>query len=158
MRTIEARQRPFVAYSSMGGALRGAAAANVRLRTVSDEQVRGRAILGISWSDSALVFQLDDGRYLNLVALADRVMCSLDENPSPASQPPSDGNVMLALDESPFEWPRADLAHKYVGQTMKQLYFGDDAVFVYPGKGILMCSAMETRPDAKPLLYWAETD
>lgn len=52
---------------------------NSKNRTIPDSEISGKKIRAALWSDTALVFELDDGRFLNVVARDDHVICSLSE-------------------------------------------------------------------------------
>ena len=98
MRDIVARTRPLNAYSNPDLAIRGAREIDLRLRTVSDDDVTGRRIDRIVWDDLSLVIGLDNGAYINCIVRDWQIDCTLDRSaalkrsqfrrrrPSPASK------------------------------------------------------------------------
>jgi hypothetical protein len=158
MRKMLARWRPFETFDSPAEAIRAGQEANSKLRTLSDDQVRGKVIQRFIWDDATLVLELDDGKYLNFVAQAGKVVCSLDQTPA-AFEVGEDSDVLLEVGGSAFEWHRADLARQFIGKSVEGLWFSSrEEIFIYAGRTLLACYLMDSFPEGKPWLFWCESE
>ena len=157
MRRMIVRTASVETCSDPSAAIRAAVQADCRLRTVADEEVRGRTIRQVIWDDATLSLGLDDGRYLNCVARKGLVRCSLDPTPA-VSQPAAEDQVLLELDGHPIPWHRAEVGRKYTGTLLERLWFGNGVVYIYVRKAILACHLVESHPQGRPWLFWTESE
>jgi len=158
MRKIVAQSWPIPRYDSPAAAIREAVRVDRRERSVSDLEVKDKRIHQILWSDSILVLELDNHRFLNLVALSGRITCALETKAALTSNA-SDDVVLLELDGSSSEWRRAEIANKYVGKILTRLWFGDGCVYVYASQmPILACYPLVIWPEKTPVILWIESD
>jgi hypothetical protein len=144
-------------YCTAEAAIEAAKADDRRLRTVADEDVRGRVINDVCWSDAALTLCLDNGTYLNFVAQPEAIVCSLDQSPAVEGSLKEHPVIMLAYDGSESLWDRGALAERCVGGMLKRLWFGWRSVYVYIDAWILLCTAWLWSDDDKPVLDWDES-
>jgi len=158
MRKMRATTTPIHEYSNPAEAIIAGKEANIRLRTVADDQVRGRIIRSMVWDDVVLTLELEGGQYLNITAQSEGVRCSLDDRPA-VIRPGPEEEVMVEFDSGEgFVWRRAEVARKFVGQPLMRLWFGEDMLFVYAPHIIFMCSLIVASDDGSPRLYWDESE
>ena len=159
LRRMTVRPTPFETYKSAVEALRGASEANSRLRTVADDQIRGKVIRRMSWDDAALTFELDDGQYLNISARAQSVGCSLTDTPMVVTTSSFDDVILLDFGGDAFEWRRAELSHRVIEKPLMKLWFSDPVMlFVYVKGLLLLCAHIVDCDGERPALYWGESD
>jgi hypothetical protein len=143
-------------YRSGPEAIRASIEADSRLRSISNDQVRGKFVRRMSWDDAALTFELEGGQYLNIVARAQSVACSLDDVPMAVATPSPEDVVLLELNGHADEWRRCELSQKFIGKALVMLQFGDRVFYVYVKGAVLFCHLIVSCDGEKPWLYWFE--
>ena len=157
MRKMIMRSAPPQGYSDAGTAISKSLAYNSANRAISNSEICGKKIRAVSWSDTAIVFELDDGRFLNVIARDKGVECSLSKIKEDINGN-LDESILLDLGSGEFQWKRGLIATSYVGKELYRLWFNPEGVYIYAkSSAILLCNAMVSDPDGNPMLFWAET-
>ena len=99
------RTAPLQGYHDPKAAISLGLGYNSKNRTIPDSEVSGKKIRAVLWSDTALVFELDDGRFLSVVARDDHVICSLSEIKEEINGE-LDESILLDLGGGEFHWDR----------------------------------------------------
>ena len=158
MRKLIMRSAPPQGYHDPKTAIIRGLAYNSENRTIPDSAISGRKIRAVLWSDTALVFELDDGRFLNVVSRDSRVKCSLSEIKEEINGE-LDESILLDLDGGEFQWDRGRIATSYVGRELYRLCFNPEGVYIYARNApLLLCNATVSDPDGNPELFWAESE
>lgn len=158
MRKMIMRSATPQGYHDPKSAINRGLAYNAENRTIPDSEISGKKICAVLWSDTAIVFALDDGRFLNVVACDNRVKCSLSEIKEEINGQ-FDESILLDLGGGEFQWDRGRIATSYVGRELYRLWFNPEGVYIYArGSPILLCNATVSHPDGNPKLFWAESD
>lgn len=160
MRLMKAFTAPINEYDSVAEATRGAAMADSLLRTISNDQIRGKTIRQMFWDDGALTFVLKSGQYLNIMATDTGIACSLDDTSVVDVNSVFDEEVHLQLDGGGdvIPWDRAGLRDKFVGRELKQLQFDCNLLWIYIQSEILACFLVKSDPEEIPWLHWSESE
>ena len=99
MREIIARTKPLTSFRGPAESIAGSQKEDADIRSLCDEDIRGKVIRNVSWSDNRFVLEFDDGFYLNITAQRDGISCSLDTTPIlPDLAIESDTEIVLNLD------------------------------------------------------------
>jgi len=158
MRKMIMRSAPPQGYHDPEAAISRSLAYNSENRTIPDSDISGKKIRAVLCGDTAIVFELDDGRFLNAVARDDRVECALSEIKEEINGE-LDESILLDLGGGEFQWDRRRIATSYVGRELYRLWFNPEGVYIYVRNApILLCNAMVSHPDGNSKLFWAESD
>jgi len=158
MRIMIARTKRIETYRDASTAIRASRTTDSSLRTVSDEQVHGKQIRQMLWSDEALTLELESEKYLNIVAKNDGIECSLDDSPAVTADSAMDEEFHFELDGRTLSWPRAELRRHYVGHSLERLWFGSGIIYIYTQQGILACHLIESCPEGTSWLFWIDSE
>ncbi len=158
MREIIAQIPSVRRYSDPDTAIRKSIQVDARERTISDQEVSGSVILKMSWSDSALVLELEGHRFLNCIAIDNHIACTMSERAVGTSNE-ADDTILLKLNTTDLEWKRSELAERYTGKIVDHLWFGEGSILIYVQEmPILACHILKGRIDGNPILFWTESD
>ena len=130
MRKLIMRSAPPQGCHDLKAAINRGLAYNSENRTIPDSEISGKKIRAVLWSDTALVFELDDGRFLNVVARDNRVKCSLFEIKEEINGE-LDESILLDPGGGEFQWDRRRIATSYVGRELYRLWFNPEGVYIY---------------------------
>lgn len=161
MRNIEVRFEPFIGYSSAKDAIHAAVSIDRLSRTIEDEEIRGRQIINVSWSDRSFTFNLDDDRSFHISLVNGDILAQLLEKPHVPMCHNYDDifNLNFVFGEKSRQsvWNREDIANKYIGMVLTNLWFMPNRVLVYTrNMPILSFSVLEVIPNGNLILYWNE--
>jgi hypothetical protein len=158
MQRLRVRTPTIEAFDSAADAIRESERINSQYRTLDDRDINGRQIVDALWDEEALSLQLDDGRYLNVLAEPKEVCCSLDSVPKTSNRGAMDATIELELDGNPVVWNRQAAIEAFIGKKCDKLHYGSSCVYLYVEDGILACYLVEQWEVGRALLFWTESE
>ncbi|QDT56516.1 hypothetical protein Pan44_45710 [Caulifigura coniformis] len=161
MNRLRVAPPPIQGHSTAHSAIQSAKEQNaVWCESVDQAAVIGQAVIGLSWDDERVTFQLRSGDTMTVQAGPPGPVVEVQRTAT--LRPGTNTELSPAEVEcngQVWTWDRAAISHRIIGREITRLWFTDGVLFVYlEGRLCVDFHSFVECETGRRVLLWSETD